>query len=82
MRSDRPGAAGNSGEGEEMSAVPFSWMYQDPALIADRLRGVRVRMEAEDLRLKELDRRRKARRIRKLTKLAKAGALKGAGNGW
>lgn len=63
-----------------MSAVPFSWMYQDPALITDRLRDMHVRMAAEELRLKEQDRRRKARRIRKLTRLAKAGALKGIGN--
>lgn len=64
-----------------MSGVPFSWMYQDPALITDRLRGMRGRMDAEELRLKEQARRRKARRIRKLTKLAKAGKLKGIGNG-
>jgi len=64
-----------------MSAVPFSWMYQDPALITDRLRDMRLRMAAEDLRLREQARRRKARHIRKLTKLAKAGVLKGVGNG-
>jgi len=64
-----------------MSAVPFSWMYQDPALITDRLRGMRLRMAVDELRLKEQARRRKARRIRKLTKLAKAGLLKGVGNG-
>lgn len=64
-----------------MSGVPFSWMYQDPALITDRLRGMRGRMDAEELRLKEQARRRKARRIRKLTKLAMAGKLKGVGNG-
>lgn len=62
-----------------MSAVTFSWMYQDPALITDRLRGMRARMAAEDQRLKEQERRRKARRIRKLTKLAVAGAFKGVG---
>ena len=60
-----------------MSAVPFSWMWQDPALITDRVRGMRARMEAEERRLKEQARRRKARRICQLTKLAKAGALKG-----
>lgn len=64
-----------------MSTVPFSWMYQDPALITDRLRDMRLRMDAEELRLREQDRRRKARRIRKLTKLAMAGKLKGVGNG-
>lgn len=64
-----------------MSAVPFSWMYQDPALITDRLRSMRERMASEELRLKEQARRRKARRIRQLTKLAKAGLLKGKSNG-
>lgn len=64
-----------------MSAVPFSWMYQDPALITDRLRSIRKRMASEELRLKEQARRRKARRIRQLTKLAKAGLLKGKSNG-
>lgn len=62
-----------------MTGVPFGWMYQDPALIIDRLRSLRVRMEAEERRLREQDRRRKARRIRMLTKLAKAGELKGVG---
>ena len=60
-----------------MTAVPFSWMYQDPALITDRLRTMRMQMEAEEKRLKDVARRRKARRIRKLTKLAMAGKLKG-----
>ncbi len=60
-----------------MTDVPFGWMYQDPALIIDRLRGLRTRMAAEERRLKEQDRRRKARKIRKLTKLALAGKLKG-----
>lgn len=64
-----------------MSSVPFGWMYQDPALIIDRLRDMRVRMEAEELRLRDQDRRRKARRIRKLTRLAIAGKLKGVGHG-
>lgn len=64
-----------------MSSVPFSWMYQDPVLITDRLRIMRGRMAAEELRLKEQARRKKARRIRQLTKLAKAGKLKGVGNG-
>lgn len=60
-----------------MTGVPFAWMYQDPALIVDRLRALRVRVDAEEKRLKEQDRRRKARKIRKLTKLAIAGKLKG-----
>jgi hypothetical protein len=59
-----------------MPAVPFSWMYADPALIADRLISLHERMAAEEVRLKELARRNKARRICKLTKLAKAGAIK------
>lgn len=63
-----------------MTAVPFGWMYQDPALVVDRLRRLRSAMEAEEMRLKELERRRKARRIRKLTKLALAGKLKGGSN--
>jgi hypothetical protein len=60
-----------------MSAVPFGWMYQDPVLIIDRLRDMRGRMAAEEQRLKEQTRRRKAQRIRQLTKLAKAGKLRG-----
>lgn len=60
-----------------MAGVPFSWMYQDPALITDRLRTMRAGMAEEEKRLKEQERRRKARRIRKLTKLALAGKLKG-----
>lgn len=60
-----------------MTGVPFGWMYQDPALIVDRLRSLRARMAVEEKRLKEQERRRKARRIRKLTKLAMAGAFKG-----
>jgi len=60
-----------------MTSVPFGWMYQDPALIVDRLRSLRARMEAEEKRLLERDRRRKARKIRRPTKLALAGKLKG-----
>jgi hypothetical protein len=59
-----------------MAAVPFSWMWKDPALIADQIIDLRERMAAEEKRLREQDRRRKARRIRKLTRLAKAGKLK------
>lgn len=64
-----------------MSAPPFSWMWNDPALTVDAIRSMRERMANEEKRLKEVERRRKARRIRKLTKLAKAGMLKGTGNG-
>lgn len=60
-----------------MASVPFSWMWKDPALITDQLIGMRDRMAKAEAEIKEKDRRRKARRIRKLTKLAKAGALKG-----
>ncbi len=59
------------------NAVPFSWAWGDPALTVDRIRSMRARMAEEEKRLKEVERRRKARRIRKLTKLAMAGKLKG-----
>lgn len=59
-----------------MASVPFSWMWKDPALIAGQLIGMRERMAVEEKRLNEQDRRRKARKIRKLVRLAKAGALK------
>lgn len=59
------------------SAVPFSWAWGDPANTVDRIREMRARMAEEEKRLKEVARRRKARRIRKLTKLAMAGGLKG-----
>jgi len=60
-----------------MSSVPFSWMYGDPALITDRLRSMRERMAAEEVRLKKQEQRRKKRRIRELTRLAMSGKLKG-----
>ena len=59
-----------------MAALPFSWMWKDPALITDQIIGMRERMAAEEKRLTEQDRRRKARKVRQLTKLAKAGAFK------
>ena len=59
-----------------MASVPFSWMWKDPAEIADQLIGMRGRMAGEEQRLKEQDWRRKAGEIRKHTKLAKAGAFK------
>jgi hypothetical protein len=64
-----------------MAAVPFSWMWKDPALIADQLMGMRARMAVEEKRLKAQERRRKARKIRQLTKLAKAGAFKDKAHG-
>lgn len=60
-----------------MASVPFSWMYKDPALITDQLIGMHERMAVEEQRLKAQARRNNARKIRKLTKLAKAGAFKG-----
>lgn len=63
-----------------MTAVPFSWMYGDPQNIIDDLRSLRQRLDEGERRLREQERRRKARRIRKLTKLALAGKLKGNGN--
>jgi len=60
-----------------MSSPPFSWMWKDPAEIGDRLIGLRDRLAKAEAEIKERDRKRKARRIRKLTKLAKAGKLKG-----
>lgn len=60
-----------------MSAVPFSWMWGDPAESLDRLRALRERMAIAEKEMRERERRLKARRIRKLTKLAMAGKLKG-----
>lgn len=57
--------------------MPFSWMWGDPAESIDRTRSMKARMEEEEKRIKEQDRRRKSRRIRKLTKLAVSGKLKG-----
>lgn len=55
-------------------ALPFSWMYRDPAEVAER-------MEEEIAPLlkrgEELELRNKRRRIRRLVKMAKARQLKG-----
>lgn len=64
-----------------MSAPPFAWLWCDPAETLDRLRATRERFEKADKVARELDRRRKARRIRKLVKLAKARQLKGQSHG-
>lgn len=64
-----------------MSSVPFSWMWGDPAEILDRLRPMKARMAVAEKEMKERERRIKARRIRKLVKLAKARMLKGQSNG-
>lgn len=54
-------------------ALPFSWMYGDPADVVDRLRDLR----ALDKEFRERERRHKARRIRRLVRDAKARKLKG-----
>lgn len=55
-------------------ALPFSWMYRDPAEVVER-------MEEEIAPLikrgEELELRNKRRRIRRLVKMAKARQLKG-----
>lgn len=55
-------------------ALPFSWMYRDPAEVAERMQE-----EIAPLlrRGEELELRNKRRRIRRLVKLAKARQLKG-----
>lgn len=60
-------------------AVPFSWLWGDPAESLDRLRAVRERLAKADKEHRELERKRKARRIRKLVKQAKQRQLKGQG---
>lgn len=54
-------------------ALPFAWMYRDPAEVVDRLNEFR----ALDRELQERERKRKARRIRQLVKKAKSRQLKG-----
>jgi hypothetical protein len=55
-------------------ALPFAWMYGDPAVVVER-------MESEIAPLikrgEELELRNKRRRIRRLVKQAKARQLKG-----
>jgi hypothetical protein len=63
-----------------MNAVPFSWMWGDPAEVLDRLRLMKARMAVAETEMKERDLRNKKRRIRKLVKLAKARMLKGQSN--
>lgn len=61
-----------------MSGVPmFSWMWGDPADCADRRRFLEERVAEAERDHAEIERRRKARRIRKLVKMAKARQLKG-----
>lgn len=60
-----------------MSGAPFKWMWGDPADVMDRLRPLRERLAQEEALRKEIRRRKKARRIRHLVKLAMARELKG-----
>jgi len=57
--------------------LPFSWMYRDPAEVVDEIRDLRKRMEEFERKQKEVDLRRRRRKIRKLLKQAKARELKG-----
>jgi hypothetical protein len=60
-------------------ALPFSWMYGDPAVVAERFES-----EIAPLlkRGEEIELRNRRRRIRKLVKMAKARLLKGQRNGY
>jgi hypothetical protein len=60
-----------------LMALPFSWLWGDPAESLDRLRAVRARMEKADKEYQERERKRKARKVRKLLKAAKTRQLKG-----
>ena len=60
-----------------MAAVPFSWLWGDPAETLDRLRATRARLEKEEKEFKERERKRKARRIRQLVKQSRGRQLKG-----
>lgn len=60
-----------------MFGAPFSWMWRDPAHCVDAIRSMNDRMAKAEKEIKERDRIRKARRIRKLVKAAKARLLKG-----
>jgi hypothetical protein len=55
-------------------ALPFSWMYGDPAVVCERLQE-----EVQPLikQGEERELRNKRRRIRRLVKMAKARQLKG-----
>ena len=61
-----------------MSGVPmFAWMFGDPAEVADRRRFLEDRIAEAEAKARDIERKRKARRIRALVKLAKAGKLRG-----
>jgi hypothetical protein len=55
-------------------ALPFSWMYGDPAEVVERLQ---TEIAPQLKRAEDLELRNKRRRIRRLVKLAKARKLKG-----
>lgn len=56
-----------------MMALPFAWMYRDPAEVHERMEALRPMLK----RGEEIELRNKRRRIRKLVKAAKARQLKG-----
>jgi len=57
-----------------MMALPFAWMYRDPAEVAERMEEeIHPRLKAGA----ERELRNKRRRIRALVKAAKARQLKG-----
>jgi len=57
--------------------IPFSWMWGDPAEVFERMEPLQLRMAKAEKEMQERERRIKARRIRRLTKLAKGRLLKG-----
>lgn len=58
-------------------ALPFSWLWGDPADSLDRLRTTRDRIEKADKEYREREIKRRQRKIRALVKAAKARQLKG-----
>jgi hypothetical protein len=54
-------------------ALPFAWMYRDPAEVHERMEDLRKLIKVGE----ERELRNKRRRIRRLVKEAKAGKLKG-----
>lgn len=60
-----------------MTGPVFSRWWGDPAESLDEIRAMRKRIEEAEKRAREVELRRKKRRIRKLVRLAKARELKG-----
>ena len=60
-----------------MSIPMFSWLFGDPAKCVDRRRDLEARVIEAEQRQAERKRLRKARRIKQLVALAKAGKLRG-----